>query len=423
MNTIFQKLASAFKDPTLRRRGLFVLLGFAIFRFGGNIPIPGVNKLALESAVASNGFFGLLNIFSGGGIERLSIFMLGVGPYITASIIMQLFTMIFPSLKAMYQEEGEAGRRKFSQYSRLLAVPLAMIQGFSLLTLLSRQGVLVDLTGFDQAINVLVVTAGAILVMWIAELMTEFGIGNGMSLLIFGGIVAGFPAQVAQFVFVFDPSQVFVYAIFLAVALAVIYGVVVVNEAERPIPITYAKRIRGGKVFGGASTYLPLRLNQSGVMPIIFALSIMLFPSMIGTFLATSRFTQVQDFAGYLLAFTNNLLLYGVTYFILVFIFTYFYTAITFDPDQISENLQKSGAFISGVRPGKSTAQHLGKVITRITLVGALFLGFVAVLPIAMQSLTGIQVIGLGGTSLLIVVSVVIELLKQLEAQLSMREY
>lgn len=423
MNTIFQKLSRVVRDSDLRQRLLVVVLGFALFRLGGNIPIPGVNEAALRAFLSNNNFLGLLNIFSGGGLSRLSIFMLGVGPYITSSIIMQLLTMVFPAMKRIYQEEGEAGRQKFAQYSRLIAVPLGMVQGFGILTLLSRQNILLPLTGTQQAINVLVVTAGAILLMWIAEMMTEYGIGNGMSLIIFGGIVAAFPTHLAQLYFTFDPSQLPVYFAFLLIGLASIYAVVYVTEAERPIPITYSKQMRGNKMYGGGSTYLPLRLNQSGVIPIIFALSILLFPQMIANFFATSAHATLVKISDVILSVINNPALYGLLYFLLVFIFTYFYTAVTFDPEQISENLQKSGAFIAGVRPGKSTAEYLGKVISRITLVGALFLGIIAILPLIMQSFTGIQSIAIGGTSLLIVVSVVIELIKQLEGQLSMREY
>ncbi len=423
MESFFAKLNQIAKDPDLRRRILVVIGAFVLFRFGGNIPIPGVNTAALDQLLSNNSFLGLLNIFSGGGLDRLSIFMLGVSPYITSSIIMQLLTMIFPSMKRLYQEEGEAGRAKFAQYSRLLSVPLGLVQGFGLLALLRQQGVLLDLTGAEQLVALIVVVAGSMLLMWIAELMTEYGIGNGMSLLIFGGIVAAFPGSISQILFTFDQSQIFLYALFIVISLLAMFAVVMITEAERPIPITYAKRIRGMKVYGGGSTYLPLRLNQSGVIPIIFALSILLFPQMIGSFLATSTHAVLQNIASVINAVTGNLAVYGIFYFILVFLFTYFYTAVTFDPDSISENLQKSGAFISGVRPGPSTSQYLGKVISRLTLVGALFLGIIAVLPLVLEASTGIQALAIGGTSLLIVVSVVLELLKQLEAQLSMREY
>ena len=423
MNTFFDKIGLIAKDRDLRRRILVVVGALFLFRLGANIPVPGVNTAALSQLLTGNSFLGLLNIFSGGGLTNLSIFMLGVSPYITASIIMQLFTMIFPAMKRLYSEEGEAGRAKFAQYSRVAAVPLALIQGFGLLALLKQQGVLGDLVGMPYIISLLVITGGAMLLMWIAELMTEYGIGNGMSILIFAGIVSAVPTQISQLLFTFDQSQFLLYAIFAVVGFLAMLAVVVIGEAERPITVTYSKQVRGSKVYGGGSTYLPLRLNQSGVMPIIFALSILLFPQMIAGFLATSSNSVLQTISSTITSIVSNVPVYGVLYFLLVFIFTYFYTAVTFDPDSISENLQKSGAFIAGVRPGPSTAVYLGKVISRLTLVGALFLGIIAVLPIILQATTGIATVAIGGTSLLIVVSVVLELLKQLDAQLSMREY
>ncbi len=423
MNIFAAKLKLIFTDKSLRGRILFVLLAFAIFRVLATIPIPGVNATELASFLQNNQFFGLLNIFSGGGLSNLSIVMLGVGPYITASIIMQLLTMIFPRMKEMYQEEGEAGRRKFSQYSRLLSVPLAIVQGFSLLALLKSQGVITSLTLNDMIMNVIVVTAGSVLLMWIGELINEFGIGNGVSLIIFSGIVSALPQSIAQAIFTFTTANLPLYLGFLAVAIVIIAGVVVVTEAERPIPVTYAKRVRGMKMYGGISTYLPLRLNQAGVIPIIFALSILLFPQMIVNLLANVQVAFVQTIVSGVTYLLENTLVYGICYFVLVFLFTYFYTAVTFDPKQISENLQKNGAFIPGVRPGQSTAFYIGKVITRLTAFGALFLAIIAILPIIMQGITGNAQLAIGGTGLLIVVSVVLDLMKQLNAQVSMREY
>jgi preprotein translocase subunit SecY len=331
---------------------------------------------------------------------------------------------MIPSLKAMYQEEGEAGRKKFTQYSRLLTVPIAFFQGFGFLTLLAKSGVITNLGFMDMLTNIMVVTAGSVLLTWIGELMTEFGIGNGTSMIIFAGIVARLPTDISQAALSFDVSQIPTYILFAVGALLVIYGVVVVSEAERPVPVTYAKRIRGSKVYGGVSTYLPLRVNQAGVIPIIFAMSILLFPQMIFKFLASSAGNlTVKNVATVLNNFVSNSWVYAVSYFILVFLFTYFYTAVTFDPDQISKNLQQNGAFIPGVRPGQSTSEYLGKVLTRITLVGALFLGFIAVLPLIVKGITGITSIAIGGTALLIVVSVVIDLIKKIEAQITMREY
>ena len=421
--TFVQKIALLFTDAGLRNRLLFVIGALAVFRVLSSIPIPGVNAAQLQLFLQGNQFFGLLNLFSGGGLSSLSIMMLGVGPYITASIVMQLLTMMIPSLKAMYQEEGEIGRKKFSQYSRMLTLPIAVIQGFSLLILLERQGIMPDLTPLGFAINLTVVTAGSVLLMWIGELISEYGLGNGVSIVIFAGIVARLPSDMAQILFTFDAAQIPIYLGFIAAALLTTAAVVAVTEAERPVPVTYAKRVRGMKFFGGASTYLPLRLNQAGVIPIIFALSFLLLPQMFATFFSGSSIGVLAAVSGAILSVLNNLAIYGVLYFFLVFLFTYFYTAVTFDPHQIAENLQKNGAFIPGVRPGGSTMEYLGKVITRITFVGALFLGLIAVLPIGMQSLTGIQTLALGGTALLIVVSVILDLTRRIDAQLSIREY
>jgi preprotein translocase subunit SecY len=420
---MWQKLKLIFRDKDLRKKILFVLGVFVVFRIGAAIPIPGVDAERLKAFFAGNQFFGLLNIFSGGALDNMSIVMLGVGPYITASIIMQLLTMIFPRLKEMYQEEGEAGKQKFNQYSRLLTLPLAVLQGFGLLVLLERQGVLGDISLFTRFTNVIIVSAGSILLMWLGELISEHGIGNGISLLIFAGIVSGIPLAVQQFLFTFDYSQIFVLLGFLIVGFIIIAGVVVITEGERPIPISYAKRIRGMKMYGGVSTYLPLRVNQAGVIPIIFALSILLFPQMVINILSSIDNNAIRIVSGAILNFLNSPWIYALFYFILVFLFTYFYTAVTFDPEAISKNLQKSGAFIPGIRPGFSTAAFLHNIINRITLVGAIFLGLIAVLPLIMRAVTGIAALTIGGTALLIVVSVVLETIKQIEGQISMREY
>jgi preprotein translocase subunit SecY len=417
------KLRLIATDSSLRKRILFLLGALILFRILAAIPIPGINVIALEQFFANNQFLGLLNIFSGGGLSNLSIVMLGVAPYITASIIMQLLTVMSPRLKAMYQEEGELGRKKFSQYSRMLTVPLALIQGFAFLTLLARNGIVPDLALPAFITNVVIIAAGSILLMWIGELITEFGIGNGVSLIIFAGIVAGLPTTVSQLLFTFDVAEIPLYLTFLSAAVLITAAVVVITEAERPIPITYAKRVRGMKIYGGISTYLPLRVNQAGVIPIIFALSILLFPQMILNFLANVQNDVVTAISNVLLNILTNGFVYAGIYFILVFLFTYFYTAVTFDPNAIATNLQKSGAFIPGVRPGQTTALYLGKILTRITLVGAVFLGLIAVLPLAMQAITGIAALAIGGTALLIVVSVVLDLVRKIDAQVSIREY
>lgn len=418
-----RKIKLVIEDETLRTRILFVLGALVVFRLLATIPVPGIDLAQLEAFLNNNQFLGLLNIFSGGGFSNLSIMMLGVSPYITASIVMQLMTILVPRLKEMYQEEGDAGRMRFMQYSRYLSVPLAFIQAFGFLLLLQQNGILPQLTLMMLLTNVLVVAAGSILLMWIGELITEYGVGNGVSLIIFAGIVAVIPSTLAQLAFSFELSQLPVYIGFFAVAALIIAGVVFISEAERPIPVTYARRVRGMKVMGGISTYLPLRVNQAGVIPIIFALSILLFPQMIATFLAKSPIAAIATASSAVASALANQWVYGSLYFILVFLFTYFYTAITFEPHQVAKNLQKNGAFIPGVRPGITTADYLGNIITRITLVGALFLGFLAILPIILQGITGIATLTIGGTALLIVVSVVLDLVKKVDAQTSIREY
>ncbi|NLE07349.1 MAG: preprotein translocase subunit SecY [Parcubacteria group bacterium] len=423
MNSFIYKTKLVLGDKILRSRIIFTLFVLVLFRFMATIPIPGIDALKLQQFLSGNDFFGLLNIFSGGGLSNLSIIMLGVSPYITSSIIMQLMTVMFPKLKAMYQEEGDAGRKKFTQYSRLLTVPLALMQGYAFIVLLQNQGILANLGTFSLITNLVVIATGSILLMWLGELISEFGVGNGVSIIIFAGIVSVLPSSVGQLIFTFEPSQLPSYIGLAAASALIIWGVVIITEAERPIPVTYAKQVRGNKMYGGVSTYLPLRVNQAGVIPIIFALSILLFPQMIVRFLSNSANAVVQKVSEVILSLLSNQIFYGVVYFLLVFAFTYFYTAITFDPDTISKNLQRGGAFIPGVRPGVSTSQYIAKVLFRLTMIGALFLGIIAVLPLIVKGITGINAIAVGGTSLLIVVSVVIDLVKKIDAQISAREY
>lgn len=423
MDSFLHKLHIIFTDATIRSRILFVLGAIVVFRILATIPIPGVDLLVLEQFFANNEFLGLLNLFSGGGLANLSIVMLGVGPFITASIIMQLMTVMSPRLKAMYTEEGETGRAKFTQYSRQLTLPLAILQAFGFLSLLQNQGILTGLSTFEFIINVIMVVSGSMLLMWIGELVTEYGIGNGVSIIIFTGIVASLPATASQLLFSFNPAQIPLYLGFFVAALAIIYAVVVMTQAERQVPITYAKTVRGGKTYGGTNSYLPLRLNQAGVIPIIFALSIILFPQMLFNVLASFNVPGIAVASEKVLAFFANQWAYGAVYFALVFLFTFFYTAVTFDPEAMSKNLQRNGAFVPGIRPGTMTAEYIGKLVTRLTLVGALFLGFVAVLPIGMQMITGVSTLAIGGTALLIAVTVVIDLVRRLDSQVSMREY
>ncbi len=423
MDIFLQKLKIIVGEKAIRDRILFVLFALVIFRILTAVPIPGVDLAVLEQFFQNNQFLGLMNIFSGGGLSNLSIVMLGVGPFITASIIMQLLTVMSPSLKAMYSEEGETGRARFTQYSRQLTLPLAILQAFGFLSLLKSQGVITGLSTFEFILNVVIVVAGSMLLVWLGELVTEYGIGNGVSIIIFAGIVATLPATLGQLLYNFDASQIPLFAAFTLAALGIIYGVVVMTQAERQVPITYAKQVRGGRTYGGTTSYLPLRLNQAGVIPIIFALSIILFPQMILNILASFNVPHVAEWLAKVTAFFQNQELYAVVYFVLVILFTFFYTAVTFDPDAMSKNLQRNGAFIPGIRPGTHTAEYLGKLITRLTLAGAVFLGFVAVLPMAMQILTGVSTLAIGGTALLIAVSVVIDLVRRIDSQVSMRQY
>lgn len=416
-------LKAIFGDKSLRNRIFFVIGILVIARVIAAIPIPAIHSANLGSYLQNSALVGLLNIFSGGGLSTLSIAMLGVGPYITASIIMQLMTVLSPRLKEMNQEEGEKGRKKFVQYGRLLTLPFALLQGSGLLVLLSRQGVIEPLTRPTFALNLIVITAGSILLMWLGEQINERGIGNGVSLIIFAGIVATLPQKIAQATTTFEVSQIPEALAILAISLVSIYFIVYITEAERPIEVTYAKQSRNGGSTGfGYSTYIPLRLNQAGVVPIIFAISILLFPQLISQLLAKQAGFGSQV-ALSINSFLSNHIAYGITYFLLVFIFTYFYTAIIFEPEKTAENLQKNSAFIPGFRPGKATSDYIDLVLTRITLVGALFLGFVAVLPYIVQSVTNFTSIAIGGTSLLIAISVVLDLIKKIDAQVTMREY
>jgi preprotein translocase subunit SecY len=407
----------------LREKILFILAMLVVYRFAANIPLPGVDVLALREMFEGNQLLGLLNLFSGGGLSNISVVLLGVAPYITASIIMQLMTMISPQLEKLHKEEGEAGRQKFNMWTRWLTVPLAFIQAFGMISLLRSQNVLGDLSPFMMSAMVATAVGGTIFLMWLGELITEKGLGNGVSIMIFAGIIAGLPTAFSRFFSTWDASQALTYAVFFVIAIITIAGVVLVNDGQRIIPISYAKRLRGSRVYGGASTHLPLRVNQAGVIPIIFAVSIILIPSMVANYLSQSGAGKIADIAISVDAFLQDPWVYAGLYFVLVAIFTYFYTAVIFDPHKISENLQKQGGFIPGIRPGSATAEYLGRIINRITLAGAVFLGSVAVLPVIVQNVTNIQALTLGGVSVLIVVSVVLEMMKQMQGQLSMRNY
>jgi preprotein translocase subunit SecY len=423
LNSFIRKIKLAFGDSEIRFRILFLAGALAVFRLLAAVPIPGVDRAALASFFASNQFFGLLNIFSGGGLSRLSVVMLGVGPYITASIIMQLGTIIFPQLKEAYFEEGEAGRAKFIEWSRLLTIPIAILQSIGFLLLLESQNVIMHLGIVAFVTNIMLVAAGSMLLMWIGELVTEFGIGNGVSLIILAGILARIPAGISQTIFTATVASIPTYLAFLVLALAMIYAVVVVSDAERSIPIAYARAVRGAALSQGAATYLPIRLLQAGVIPIIFALSLLLVPQMALSMLAAAHVSIASSAAVWYTAFLSNPWKYGSVYFVLVILFTYFYTAVTFEPHRVAENLQKTGAFVPGVRPGAETEKYIGNVVNRVTLPGAIFLGFLAVAPSIIQGLTGITTLVLGGTALLIAVQVALDLAQKIDAQVSLKEY
>jgi preprotein translocase subunit SecY len=422
--TWFNKLIRIFKDKELRKKILFVLGLLVVFRIAAHIPVPGVDAVALRNFFADNEILGLLNIFSGGGLANFSIVALGVGPYITASIIFQLLTMIVPSLEEM-SKEGESGQKKINQYTRLLTVPLAVVQGYSMIKILqqSARGIIGQISSIDYITTVIILTAGTVFLMWLGELISEKKIGNGISLIIFAGIVSGIPGAVQRTVVTFDPTQVVNLVVFMAIAVLTVAGVVYITDGQRNIPVSYAKRVRGIRMYGGFDSHLPLKVNQAGMIPIIFAISLILFPPLIAQLATRANSSLIVSASEFVIRLFQNQLFYGILYFILVVGFTYFYTAVIFHPHQIAENLQKQGGFVPGMRPGPQTANYLGQVSTRIMLAGALSLGLVAVLPLIVGPVTGVSSMVISGASLLIVVSVVIETVKQIESQLEMRNY
>ncbi|XOU94522.1 MAG: preprotein translocase subunit SecY [Candidatus Kerfeldbacteria bacterium] len=421
---MWEKIRQIWKIKDLRNKILFILAMLVIFRLAAHIPIPGINIENLKNLFQSNQLLGLLNLFSGGGMENFSVVMLGISPYITASIIFQLLTMIIPKLEEM-QKEGESGRAKLNQYQRILTVPLAAMSGYGMITFLksSGQGIVDEMSIFQLATTIITITGGTIFLMWIGELITEKNIGNGISLLIFAGIVASVPTQIQQTLATIDSNSIGALIAFAIISVITVVGIVIITEGQRNIPVSYAKRIRGMKMYGGVDTHLPMKVNQAGVIPIIFAVSIVLFPPMIGQFFVNSETAWLANSAAFVIDIFQNQVFYAVIYFVMVVAFTYFYTAVVFHPTQISENLQKQGGFIPGIRPGKPTSDFLSYVSNRIILGGALFLGVIAILPNIIASVTNITTLVIGGTSLLIVVSVVIEIVKQVESQLVMRNY
>lgn len=423
MNNILNIFRNSFKAPDIRKKLIFTLGIFIVFRFFAHIPVSGVNLAQLKALFEQNQFLGLLDIFSGGTLANFSVMGLGLNPYINASIILQLCTMVFPKLEAL-SKEGESGRQKINQYTRFLTVPLAAVQAVGMFALLKSQGILAQTSPIEVLTFIATMTAGTMLLVWLGEMITERGVGNGISVLIFAGIVSRLPVTFTQTSTTTNASNLFNLAIALGMGLLVIGSIVVVNEATRQISVYYAKRVKGNKMYGGQATHLPLRLNQAGVIPIIFAVSLVLLPSLIANYLTASSNSTLHNIATTLTVWFNpNGIFYNAFYFILVVGFTYFYTAVVFNPKKISEEIQKYGGFIPGIRPGTATASYLNYILTRITLVGAIFLGLIAILPTIARFITNIQTLALGGTGILIVVSVVLETIKSVEAQLVMRNY
>ncbi|MBI4058404.1 preprotein translocase subunit SecY [Candidatus Gottesmanbacteria bacterium] len=423
MPSILTPLIASLKTPELRNKILFTVGIFAVFRLFAHVPIPGVDVDRLNQLFRSNQFLGLLDIFSGGTLVNFSVMALGLNPYINASIILQLLTMVFPKLEEL-SKEGEYGRQKINQYTRILTVPLSVMQSIGMYALLRNQQIIESFSPLALIAMICTMTAGTLLLMWLGELITERGVGNGISLLIFAGIVGRLPVALGQTATTVTTQSLTNMLIFVVLSLVVVAGIVVVNEAVRQIPVQYAKRIRGNRMYGGNTSYLPLRINQAGVIPIIFAVSLVLLPQIIGQFLTQTGQGNLVGIGTFLLrTFNPNGVIYNVLYFLLVVGFTYFYTAVTFNPQKIADEIQRYGGFIPGIRPGKSTAEYLQYILTRLTLAGALFLGVIAILPSIARQVTQINTLMLGGTGVLIVVSVVLETTKALEAQLVMRNY
>jgi preprotein translocase subunit SecY len=422
---MWDKIKQIWTVKDLRNKILFVVAMLVVFRLLSYIPVPGVDINNLRNALQNNQVLGLLNVFTGGSIKNFSVIMLGVGPYITASIIIQLLTMIFPRLEEL-SKEGEQGQQKINMYTRWLTVPLAILQSYATIQFLNRSGapILTNLTPFHLITIMLTVTAGTMFLVWISELISEKKVGNGTSLLIFAGIAASLPGYIQTALVNYTSSDLTLYIVFAAIALFTVVAVVFMNEAQRNIPVTYAKQVRGLKTTGGSNTHLPFRVNMAGVVPIIFALSLITLPALIAQFFVNAHTAWLASLALKTVdLFQRNGIFYNILYFVLVFGFTYFYTAVIFHPQQIAENLQKQGGFVPGIRPGKETEKYLNQTMNRLNLVGALFLGIIAVLPLLIQGASGSQNLRIGGTSLLIAVAVAIETAKQIDAQMTMHEY
>lgn len=423
MDNVFSILRSSFHTHEVRRKLLFTAGIFLVFRIFAHIPVSGVDILNLKRLFAQNQFLALLNIFSGGTLANFSIMALGLNPFINASIILQLLTLVFPKLEQL-SKEGEFGRQKINQYTRFLTVPLASLQAVGMYALLRNQGIIGVLPEVFLVSFVATMTAGTMFLVWLGELITQKGVGNGISLLIFAGIVGQMPVVAGKVFTTVRSQDIFNMGVFVAMGIVVVASIVFINEAVRQIPVAYAKQVRGNRMYAGQSTHLPLRLNQAGVIPIIFAVSLVLLPNLIANFFAAAQNVLLRNIGNALTTLFNpEGAFYNVLYFALVVGFTYFYTAVVFNPKKIAEEIQKYGGFIPGIRPGTPTASYLTFILTRITLAGAVFLATIAIFPTIARSITGVQTLLLGGTGILIVVSVVLETMKAIEAQVVMRSY
>ncbi len=417
-------LNKIFSSPDLRKKIFFTISILTLTRLLAHIPLPGASLDNLKQFFDNSQLFGMLNVFSGGTIENFSIILMGVGPYINASIIIQLLTMIVPSLEAL-SKEGQQGRDKLNQYTRYLTVPLAVLQSYGMIALLTSQGAISGLSGVNLWLALITATAGCVLMMWLGELITEKGIGNGVSLIITVGIIAGIPAQIRNNLVLaqVDSGQLLLFILLLVLIVLEIALVVYVSEAQRNIPVTYARQVRGNKTMGGAETYLPLRVTQAGVIPIIFAMSVMVFPNIIANLFGNAKTAWIASAALKIQEIFNDQYVYGITYFLLVLLFTFFYTSVIFNSEQVAENMQKQGGFIPGVRPGSQTSKYLMDTVYRITAISAVFLAFIAVAPLLLEKGLGLSNLLVTGTGLLILVSVTVETIKQIKSNILMRSY
>lgn len=422
---MWQKIEQVWKVKEVRNKILFVILMLVVYRLVAHIPLPGVNIQNVRQLLAGNQILGLLNVFSGGSIQNFSVIMLGVGPYITASIIVQLLTMIIPSFEEL-TKEGESGQQKINMYTRYLTVPFALLQSFATIQYLNRSSlpIITDVSPLHIVTIMLTITGGTMFLVWLGELISEQKVGNGTSLLIFAGIVASLPGALRNAFLNYSSDDFTTFVIFGVLMVLTIVAIVFINEGQRNIPVTYAKQVRGTRMQGGSTSHLPFRVNMAGVVPIIFALSLITLPGIIAQFFVGSQAPWLAGLALKIIsAFNNTGVIYSIIYFVLVFGFTYFYTAVIFHPQKIAENIQKQGGFIPGIRPGQETEKYLGQTMNRLNLIGAIFLGVIAVLPLIVQNVAGTQNLRIGGTSLLIAVAVAIETAKQIDAQITMHEY